>query len=202
MPLSQQKNKALGGKLKDDVWEHFNSIDIPNSSHKSAQCKFCNQTWKWGKSSDMKAHLALKCSMITYDVKLEYLHIIKSDDILESTNKRQKLDDKNSLYNYFDSNKIDETKILRIYKALVRFFVCCGIPFSVVESPFFQDFTKSLCYGYELPKWSALSNQLLDTETANITIKIEEELRQAKNLTLGKNFIILFYLICQELKNI
>ena len=146
----------------------------------------------------MKAHLAFKYFMITHDIKLEYLRIIKSDDILESTNKRWKLDDKNSLYNYFDSDKIDETKILRIHKALVRFFVCCRIPFSVVESPFFRDFIKSLCYGYELPKRSALSNQLLDAEIANIVIKIEEKLRQAKNLTLGKNLLYYFILFVKN----
>jgi hypothetical protein len=63
--------------------------------------------------------------------------------------------------------------------------VCCGIPFSVVDSPFFWDFVKSLCYKYEPPKRTALSTNHLDAETARITLKIEEELRSLKNLTLG-----------------
>ena len=65
------------------------------------------------------------------------------------------------------------------------FFVCCGIPFSIVDSPFFIDFTKSLCYGYELPKRTTLSNWHLNAEIATITLKIEEELRNSTNLTLG-----------------
>ena len=52
-----------GGKQKDKVWEHFESVDILNDSHKGAKCKFCSQFWKRGKPNDMKAHLALKCTI-------------------------------------------------------------------------------------------------------------------------------------------
>ena len=89
------------------------------------------------------------------------------------------------LHSYFDSDRIDAPKISRANQAMVRFFVCCGIPFSVADSPFFRDFTKTLCNGYEPPKRTTLSNHLLDSEIANITLKIEKEVRDSKNLTLG-----------------
>ena len=73
----------------------------------------------------------------------------------------------------------------KVNKALIRFFVCCGLPFSVVDSPFFHDFVKSLSYNYKLPGRTTLSNNFLNAETANIALKIEEELRSLKNLTLG-----------------
>jgi len=165
--------KKRFGKPKDKVWEYFRSIDIPNSSHKGAQCSFCSQNWKRGKPNDMKAHLALRCSMVTHSVKLEYLHIITNENISEQTIQNP-------------SNKgNNDCDFARTDRALVRFFVCCGIPFSAVDSPFFQDFVKSLCYAYESPRRSALSSNLLDAETANIALKIEEELRPLKNLTLG-----------------
>src|SRR5438045_337819 len=101
----------------------------------------------------MKSHLALRCSKVTHNVKIEYLHIISGEDIPEqSTNKTK-----------------------RVNRTLVHFFVCCGIPFSVVDSPFFQDFVKSLCFEYKLPKRTTLSTTYLNTETANIALKIEEE---------------------------
>ena len=56
---------------------------------------------------------------------------------------------------------------------------------SVIVSPFFQDFVKTLCYKYELPGRTTLSGSYLDAEIANIALKIEEELRLCKNLTLG-----------------
>jgi hypothetical protein len=123
----------------------------------------------------MKAHLALKCSMVNHNVKLEYLRMISNEDISDQTIQNQ--------FNNDNDNNIADTA--RINKALIRLFVCCGIPFSVVDSPFFQDFVKSLCYKYKLPGRSTLSGSYLDAETANIALKIEDELRLLKNLTLG-----------------
>ncbi len=126
----------------------------------------------------MKSHLALRCPNVNYSIKIEYLHMISSEDISDNEQlTQQQLKNKN--------NNRDVIDITRANKALVRFFVCCGIPFSIVDSPFFQDFVKSLCFEYNPPKRTTLSTNLLNTEVANITLKIEEELYQSKNLTLG-----------------
>jgi hypothetical protein len=178
--ITDQKKK---GKPKDKVWEHFKPIDIPNSSHKGAQCSFCSQTWKRGKPNDMKAHLALRCPMVMHKIKLEYLRTVSSATSEDTSGE--------SIQNQNDrNNKNNVVDIARSDRALVRFFVCCGIPFSVVDSPFFRDFVKSLCYKYEPPRRTALSTNYLDAETAKITLKMEEELRLLKNLTLGENFIL------------
>jgi hypothetical protein len=126
----------------------------------------------------MKAHLALRCSMVTYSVKIECLHMIKNDNIPEQSTQTRPLNNEND----------NKDKAAKINKALVRLFVCCGIPFSVVDSPFFHDFTKSLYFEYEPPKRTTLSNTYLNAETASISLKIEEELRHSKDLTLGWNF--------------
>lgn len=177
--LEDAENNTIyrrGGKKRDKVWEYFNVVDIPNNPHKGAVCKFCSQSWKRGKPNEMKSHLALRCPRVTYNVKVEYLQTISSSEdtpIQPTTSDNYKKNENNVA----ESAKVD--------KALTRFFVCCGIPFSVVDSPFFHDFVKSLCFNYELPKRKILSTTLLDAETANITLKMEEELHQAKNLTLG-----------------
>ena len=123
----------------------------------------------------MKSHLALRCPNVNYSIKIEYLHMISSEDI----------SDNEQLTQQQNINRHDIIDITRANKALVRFFVCCGIPFSIVDSPFFQDFVKSLCFEYNPPKRTTLSTTLLNAEAANITLKIEEELHQSKNLTLG-----------------
>src|SRR6266540_7392797 len=119
----------------------------------------------------MKSYLALKYSEVPYNIKIEYLHMIKNDDISsqQSTQIQQSKNDNN--------DKIDDLKIKNANKALVRFFVCCGISFSIVDSPFFIDFTKSLYYEYELSKRTTLLNQYLNVKIATITLKIKEELR-------------------------
>ena len=171
------------GNKRDPVWEHFNATEIPFDSHLAAQCKLCFKTWKRGKPSELKAHLALKCPMVNRDIKIKYLQLIKSEEF--SNKKRRNNGDSLNIHSYFESDKIDPQKKLRANQAMVHFFVCCGIPFSIADSPFFHDFTKSLCSGYEPPKRTTLSNNLLDSEIANITLKIEKEIRDSKNLTLG-----------------
>src|SRR6266536_368859 len=120
------------GKKKDKVWEYFNIVDIPNNSHKGAVCKFCSTSWKRGKPNEMKSHLALRCLRVTYNVKIEYLQVTSSNEDSSSTQLTT-----GTNYKKDDNNIPDFAKA---HKALTRFFVCCGIPFSVVDSPFFHDF--------------------------------------------------------------
>ncbi|CAJ0837150.1 11478_t:CDS:2 [Entrophospora sp. SA101] len=81
-------NSRQGGKSRDPVWNYFNATEIPHDSCLSAQSKFCFKPWKCGKPSDLKGHLALKCSLVNREVKLKYLRLIKSDDNIESANKK------------------------------------------------------------------------------------------------------------------
>ncbi|RGB25362.1 hypothetical protein C1646_771837 [Rhizophagus diaphanus] len=47
------------------------------------------------------------------------------------------------------------------------------IPFVTADSPYFEDFTKSLNSGYNLPKRTTLATTHLDGELANITLKLK-----------------------------
>jgi predicted metal-dependent HD superfamily phosphohydrolase len=69
---------------------------------------------------------------------------------------------------------------------LAKFFVCCDIPFFIVEHPFFLDFIKSLYPAYKPPNRHYLSTTLINSELAHIQIDIKEDLMNEKNLTLGK----------------
>src|SRR3954447_3659678 len=96
--INHNQKKRLG-KPKDKVWEYFRSIDIPNSSHKGAQCSYCLQIWKRGKPNDMKAHLALRCPAVMRRIKIEYLYMISSEtneDTSEQTIQDQQNDRNNN----------------------------------------------------------------------------------------------------------
>ena len=113
--------------------------------------------------------------MVTSDIKKEYLYIIKNSNTTQQ-----------SIYSRNDNNnQINETKIEKVNKVLICFFIYYGISFSVIDSPFFIDFTKSLFYWYKPPKRTTLSTRYLNSEIADITLKIEEELHHSTNLTLS-----------------
>src|SRR3954447_4119635 len=98
-----------------------------------------------------------------------------------STGLQPKINDK-----FQTIKKLDEGQELLCHQALTRFFVCCGIPFWVVESPYFLDFCSNLCLNYKPLDRRTLSNDWINLETARATISIEDELTNQSRLTLGK----------------
>ncbi|CAB4475368.1 unnamed protein product [Rhizophagus irregularis] len=73
------------GKRRDKVWDYFDIVDIPNDTHKGAVCKFCKQSWKRGKPNEMKSHLALRCSKVPHNIKIEYLRMISNEEVSEQS---------------------------------------------------------------------------------------------------------------------
>ena len=57
-----------------------------------------------------------------------------------------------------------------IDQSLLKMFVCCGVPFVVVEHPFFIEMFKKTCPGYILPSREKLSGIIL----SHMTVRIEE----------------------------
>jgi hypothetical protein len=115
------------------------------------------------------------------NIKAEYTELLATG--VTSANRRQESDTDGTI----DTNKKD-----KIDQALIRCFVCCGIPFSTANHPYFIDFVQSLCHPYNPPKRTSLSTTILDKETATVLQKIQEELKYEENLTLGNYFQILY----------
>jgi hypothetical protein len=143
------------------------------SGHYSAKCHYCDASWSRGRPETLKSHLALYCNKVPLNIKTEYMEMLAIGNT--STNRKQ--DDSSAELDINQTDKIDQ--------ALVRFFVCCGIPFSTVDHPYFVDFVKSLCFGYNPPKRTALSTTILHKEISAVLTKIKQELKYEENLTLG-----------------
>ena len=75
--------------------------------------------------------------------------------------------------------------------AIVKFFACCGIPFHIVENPFFIDLLRTLCPGYFPPSRRTLSATMLNIELAFVTSEVNNMLNDETNLTLGSNFLLI-----------
>ena len=183
------------GRPKDEVWEHFTEVTYPQERHKGAICNFCSNKWKRGRPQILRSHLAIHCkAKVPRDIRIEYLRVIadynQNTEIVSTStnaymNKRHKLEKgQKQIHTYYDTDRIDDAKIKYANQALIQWFVYSGIPFIAADSPFFMDFTKSLCYGYNPPRRTTLSNSLLDSEIAKITLKLDSILRNATNLTL------------------
>ncbi|PKY58135.1 hypothetical protein RhiirA4_479791 [Rhizophagus irregularis] len=84
----------------------------------------------------------------------------------------------------FDSTKIDQAKIEMANCAIVKFFACCGIPFHIIENPFFIGLLRTLCLGYNLPCRQTLTEDMLNAEILHVITEINLKLNNEKNLTL------------------
>ncbi|CAJ0762779.1 15735_t:CDS:2, partial [Entrophospora sp. SA101] len=179
----------INGHPKDKVWQYFTSIDDNHRTHKGAVCTFCSTSWKRGKPQALKTHLALHCkARIPREIRIEYLHMISEEEIEDTettstpistttTHPNKKIKTKNNqkkINTYFDSDGIDDAKIKRVNQALIRWFVCSGIPFVAADSPFFIDFTKSLCYGYNPPHRTTLSDHTSNFNAEKIIHILEQ----------------------------
>ena len=166
------------GRPESRVWDHFTKASL-GSGHYSAKCHYCSASWPKGRPETLKSHLALYCDQAPLNIKAEYMELLASGNT--SANRKQTNSDNSSIE--IDTNRKD-----KIDQALIRFFVCCGIPFSVVDHPYFIDFVQSLCFGYNSPKRTALSTTILNKEISAVLINIKQELQYEENLTLGINF--------------
>ena len=168
--------EAKRSQPESHVWDHFTKESL-GSGHYSAKCHYCVTAWSRGRPEILKAHLALYCSQVLLNIKAEYIEMLATGNTSVNRQQQTKSNDSSAELDINQADKIDQ--------ALVRFFVCCGIPFSTVDHPYFLDFVKSLCFGYNPPKRTALSTTILNKEITLVLTKIKEELKYEENLTLG-----------------
>ncbi len=185
------------GRKKNEVWSYFIEDENRKGGHSSSICIYCGDVRDRGRVPELVAHLALQCEDVEADVKERYLKILAEScgqSSEQSITKKRKLNEEIAtgiqpkITSKLQKSTIDPGQRNLCNKALTRFFVCCGIPFSIVESPFFIDLIKNLCAGYQLPDRRTLSNTWLNNEVARVAVNVEEILKKQENLSLGKSF--------------
>ena len=106
---------------------------------------------------------------------------------INTSNKKRKSEiGQTNITDFHDLSELPESRTNRINRALIKFFVCCGVSFRIVEHPFFIDFLKELNGGYNSSTREYLSSYLLESELCNVNIKIINNITSQSNLTLGK----------------
>ncbi|CAB4445310.1 unnamed protein product [Rhizophagus irregularis] len=118
---NQNIREVRRGRKESHVWDHYFKEPL-GSGHYTARCHYCNQNWSRGKPEILKSHLALYCKDVPLYIKTEYMEML-AVGTTSTMNRKQKT----------DSDSLAELTVDRkdkIDQALIRFFICCGIPFS------------------------------------------------------------------------
>src|SRR6185369_12989531 len=100
----------------------------------------------------------LSCTKVSIETRQIFLQEVHDRNTHPSPKKQKKITAS------FESIEIENSKVKRINHALMRLFVCCGIPFSIILNPFFIDFVKSLCLAYELPNCVTFAGSWINQE--------------------------------------
>jgi hypothetical protein len=180
----QKKNK--GGRPPNSIWEDINKGEAVGSGKFAASCKYCKNTWSRGEVSKLEEHLSNHCPDAPAAVVRRYMtKVMERQDKSKSSKKRKNSEGQSIMDDYHDSTELNEQRCTRINRALVKFFIACGIAFRIVEHPFFIHFVKELNAGYNTPTREVLVNQLLERELAHVNFKVNSELEKETNLTLG-----------------
>lgn len=186
MLVHNNDGKKKRGRPKTDVWEFFKE-GPRNRGHCSAECNFCGWTQVVGQPNEMQGHIALSCSKAPHEVKTIFLEKVKNIGKLGYENNKNPRIDPNQpmITEKFESTKVEQSKIEMANRAVVRFFSCCGIPFHVVENPFFVDLLCTLCPGYHPPSRNTLTESMLNSEISHVITEINIKISGEKNITLG-----------------
>jgi len=179
----QKKNK--GERPLNSVWEDIQQGEHDGSGKFSASCKYCNSTWTRGEISKLEEHLSNYCRSALAAVVRKYMTKVMERQDKPSKKRKFTESGQQCIDEFHDYTNIPESRITRINRALIKFFVACGISFRIVEHPFFINFVKELNAGYEPPTREFLAGQLLERELAQINSKVNSEIEKENNLTLG-----------------
>lgn len=185
-PTPVIKEKHPGGRPLGQIWKHFNKGKVVNVGKFEAECKYCSSNWKRGETPVLEEHLANHCPNVPGNILREYLEKVGLRENTPNKKKRRQEAGQTSITAFHDATELPEARINRINRALVKFFICCGISFRIVEHPFFIDFLKELNGGYDPPTSEYLSGRLLESELCKVNKNVNEDIMNQSNLTLGK----------------
>jgi hypothetical protein len=95
---------------------------------------------------------------------------------------------------YQKKEKLNSNQVEEIDHEIIRAFICCGIPFWIIENPVMINLLKSLNANYDLPSRKHLSKTLLENEVAKVNARINRIIEKDENFTIGKYYFLLVLL--------
>ena len=187
-PLNSNKKSTnnTGGRPKKPIWRFFEQGDEIDKGHYIATCLACKQSFRPGKATTMEKHKISNCSQVNHSVREVVMYMVEAREVREvreiSSNKRKIEKDLENFYENSDLSKERKEDIDIALKA----FVCCSLPWRLVEHPFIIELFKQLRSNYNLPDRKTLADSMLTKEILRVNVKLYRLLDGENNLTLGK----------------
>ena len=88
----------------------------------------------------------------------------------------------------FKKEKLSTSRVEEIDSGVIKTFICCNIPFSIIENPVMVNCLKSLNANYDPPSRIRLTENLLEAEVAKVNARVNLVIKKSENLTIGKFF--------------
>jgi len=150
---SSSNSKKLGGRPKNAVWQHFECYPSKHPGHFGVKCKACNCEWSNGVVNKLQVHLAHECEYIEEEIKKRYMYIVaERDGVSESLENTAYKANTQSLSNFWDKDEtLSKERAGIIDRSILKAFVVCGIPFRIIETPFFINMLQNLRSNYKPP---------------------------------------------------
>lgn len=197
-PSTSKKIKSTNstGRPKKPIWNFFEQGEEVDKGHYVATCLACNQTFRPGKTAIMEKHIISHCLKVDNSVREAVIHMVEARQVSLSnlTGTKRKIsqveNDQTTLDDFYENSDLIKERKETIDIALIKAFVCCGLPWRLIEHPFIIELFKQLRPNYNPPDRRTLTDTLLTEEILRVSVKCYNLLDDESNLTLGKNFVI------------
>ena len=199
-PSTSKKLKFTnsGGRPKKPIWRFFEQGDEIDKGHYAATCSACSQTFRPGKTAIMEKHI-INCSKVDHSIREAVIYMVETREMssLNPTNPKRKNteNDQTTLDDFYENSELSKERKEAIDTVLIKAFVCCGLPWHLIEHPFIIELLKQLRPNYNPPDWKTIIDTLLTQEILRVSVKCYKLLDEEDNLTLGKFFIVNIFLI-------
>ena len=117
-------------------------------------------------------------------------HSTKAENKIDNNEDRMEVDSKpepnqGTIRTYMNPTKLSAQQIIKIELAMFWMFICCALPWALMNSNFFIDFIQTLNPVFLVPDRTAFFPKHLVQETAAWSIKFNAFLKGKTNLTIS-----------------
>ena len=139
----------------------------------------------------MEKHIISNCSKVDHSIQEAVIYMVKAREReissdANTANAKRKNNDQTTLDNFYDNSDLSKERKENIDTAFIKAFLCCGLPWRLVEHPFIIELFKQLRSNYSLPDRKTLADSMLTQEILRVNVKLYRLLEEENNLTLGR----------------